>query len=187
MLCTLKLCVVQSLDCIHGLVRVRHMYKSKILDNSTLCDCAVLLKESTQLVIGSLLYVGYMEFDGALVLPVAGLHVNWSAMKLVEVQAFDGFGGGLAVIHVDEGVVLDDGTFCDCAVLCEERLDFILVCLPGQIPHKNFHHCLKTCYRAFGVGAGGAKKKKRLIKTDCVYVCKEQRTDAYSLLFHYCE
>ena len=141
---TLKFGVVQSLDGIHGLIGVGHVYKSKILDDSTLCDRAVLFEESAELVVRSLLYVRYVQLDRRMVLPVAGLHVDWRAVKLIEVQSFDGFGGRLAVIHVHEGVVLDDGTFCDCAVLGEERLDFFLVCLSGQIPHKDFHHCY-TC------------------------------------------
>lgn len=60
---TLKLCVVQSLDGIHGLIRVGHVYKSKILHNSTLCNCAILFKESTELVVSPLFYICYMQFD----------------------------------------------------------------------------------------------------------------------------
>lgn len=137
---SLKFSVVQALDGIHGLIRIGHMYKSKIFDNCALCDRAVLFEESAELVVGSFLYVGHVELDGALVLPVAGLHVDRRAVQLVQVQAFDGFGGGLAVVHVDEGVVLDDGTLCDCAVLSEERLDLLLVGLTGQVSHKNLHH-----------------------------------------------
>lgn len=74
---------------------------------------------------------------------MAGLHIDWSAMELVEVQILDGLGGCLAVIHVNEGVVLDDGTLCDCAILGEECLDFLLVCLPGEVSYKNFHHLFR--------------------------------------------
>lgn len=136
----LKFSVVQSLDGIHGLVRVGHVYKSKILNNSTLCDRAVFFKERTQLVIRSLLYICNVQFHGALVLPVTGLHVDWCAVKLVEVQVLDGFGGSLAVIHMDEGKVFDDGTLCDCTILGKECFDFILVCRSGQISDEDLHH-----------------------------------------------
>lgn len=115
----IKLSVVQILQCIHGLVVVGHVDKGEVFDHSALCDCAVLLEEGEQFTVAPLLHVRHMEFDWALVLAMAGLHVYGCPMQHVVVQALDGFGGGLAVLHVDERKVFDDGTFRDGAMLLE--------------------------------------------------------------------
>lgn len=90
---TLKLCIIQALDGIHGLFRIQHVHKGKVLDNRALCDCAILFKQLAELFIKTPLYVGYVELHGALVLPSAELHINGSAIELIEVELSDGFGG----------------------------------------------------------------------------------------------
>lgn len=77
---TVKLSIVQVLQSIHSLIVVGHVYKSKIFYHSTLCDCTVLLKEFEELVITSLLNIGHVKFDRALVLAVAGLYVHGCSM-----------------------------------------------------------------------------------------------------------
>lgn len=137
----LKLSVIQSFNGIHGLIVVGHVHKSKILDNSTLCNRTILFKQSAQLFIGSLLYISYVQFDWALVLPVTRLHVDRRAVELVKMEVPDGLGGVLTVIHVNEGEVFYDGALGDLAVFFKELLDLILRGFSGKVPHKNLHHC----------------------------------------------
>lgn len=89
----LKVCVIQGLHGIHGLIRVGHVYKGKVLDNGAFLDCSVLFKQVAELLIKSLFYIGYVELHGALVLPSAGLHIDGSAIQLIEMELTDSFGG----------------------------------------------------------------------------------------------
>lgn len=45
--------------------------------------------------------------------------------------------------RLTEGKVLDDGAFCDCAILAKECPEFFLICLLGHISHKNIFTIVK--------------------------------------------
>lgn len=76
-----------------------------------------------QLVIRSLVCIHDTQFHQASVFP-------WLSL--------DGFVGSLT-----EGNVLDDGAFCDCAILAKECPEFFHVCLWGHISHKNIFTIVK--------------------------------------------
>lgn len=57
-------------------------------------------------------------------------------------------------LWLTEGKVLDDGAFCDCAILAKECPEFFLICLLGHISHKNIFiivkYLIKNVYRQKG-------------------------------------
>lgn len=120
------------------------MHKGKVLDNGALCDRAVLFKQLTELFIEAPFNIGYMELHRALVLPSARLHVDGSAIQLMEMELTDGLGGRLAVFHVDKSVVFVLGAFCHLAVLAKQSLHFLLLSVLRQVPNENLHHC-RSC------------------------------------------
>lgn len=142
---SLKLSVIQTLYGIHSLLRIGHVYKGKILDDSTLSDRAVLLEHLSELFIEALLYVGYVEFHWALaVLPSAELNIDRPAVQLVQMKLTDGFGGRLAVFHMHKGIVLVFGTFGHSAILGKQSLHIILLSMLGEVSNENLHHCCSS-------------------------------------------
>lgn len=139
-LLTLKFCVIQALYCIHGLIRIGHVHKGKVLDNGALCDCAILFKQIAELLIKALFYIGYVELHWALIFPSAGLHIDGSTIQLIEMEFPDGFGGCLAIFHMDKSIVFVLCTFCYCAVLGKQSLNLLLLSVLRQVPNKNLHH-----------------------------------------------
>lgn len=77
---SLELCVIQSFYGIHGLIRIAHVHKGKLLYDGTLCDSAILFKQRTELIIEALFYISYMEFDRTLVISSAGLYIDLPAI-----------------------------------------------------------------------------------------------------------
>lgn len=132
--------VVQTLDRVHGFVGVVHVYEGEVLDDGALRHRPVLLKQGPELVLRALLHVGHVQLDRALVFAVTRLDVDGGAVELVQVEAAYGLGGVLAIVHVDEGEVLDDGALRDGAILSEQGFDFLAFCLGRQVPNEDLHH-----------------------------------------------
>lgn len=76
-----------------------------------------------QLVIGSLLCIRDTQFHQASVFPMT----EFWRLCLADLQR----------------AVLDDGAFCDCAILAKECPEFFLICLLGHISHKNIFTIVK--------------------------------------------
>lgn len=76
----LEIRVVQTLNGIHGLIRVVHVYKREVFYNRTLRYRPIIFKQSSELILCTFLNIGHVQLDRALVFAVAGLNINGSAM-----------------------------------------------------------------------------------------------------------
>lgn len=102
------------------------MYKSKVFDNGTFCDYSVFLKEFSKLRFRAFFHIGNVKLGRGLIFPSAGLYVDGSPVKSVEMKLADCLVGHFSILHVDKGKVFILGALRHRAIWGEERFNLFL-------------------------------------------------------------